>query len=66
MVKLLEKIPDVVRGNCQDIEWRKIIGLRNVLIHEYFGVSIPMVWDIVQSKLTKLKSVCLDLLKEKA
>jgi len=53
------KIPDTIRENSQTIEWRKIVGLRNLLIHEYFGVSIPMVWDIVHNKLTPLKIACL-------
>ena len=58
------KVPEEIKARCQYIEWRKITGLRNVLIHEYFGVSIPMVWDIVQSKLPELKNVCLNLLNE--
>ena len=58
------KIPDTIRENSQTIEWRKIVGLRNLLIHEYFGVSIPMVWDIVHNKLTPLKNACLDLMND--
>lgn len=60
------KIPDQIKENCQAIEWRKIIGLRNILIHEYFGVSISMVWDIVQNKLSPLKIACLDMLDDSA
>ncbi len=58
------KIPDTISENSQTIEWRKIVGLRNLLIHEYFGVSIPMVWDIVHNKLTPLKIACLDLMND--
>ena len=58
------KIPDTIRENSHTIEWCKIVGLRNLLIHEYFGVSIPIVWDIAHTKLEPLKIVCLDLLND--
>ena len=38
------------------IEWRKVIGLRNLLIHEYFGIDAILVWDIIQNDLFPLKS----------
>ncbi|MBW1802380.1 MAG: DUF86 domain-containing protein [Deltaproteobacteria bacterium] len=43
-----EKLADSLKSKSQEIEWRKIIGLRNILAHEYFGVSIPIVWDTSQ------------------
>jgi len=61
----VKNIPETIREKYPEIPWKAMAGMRDELIHEYFGVSIPMVWDIIQSKLTDLKGVCLDLLNEK-
>jgi len=45
------RLPEPICSKAEDIEWRKIKGLRNILIHEYFGVSLPIIWDVVQNKL---------------
>ena len=57
------RLPESIRAGAIDIEWRKIVGLRNILIHEYFGVSLPMVWDVAQNKLDALESSCRKLLE---
>lgn len=51
-----KKIPDVLRRTHSEIEWKKIAGLRDILIHEYFGIDAELVWDIVQNKIPKLIS----------
>jgi uncharacterized protein with HEPN domain len=38
-----------------NIEWRKIIGLRHRIVHEYFGVDLDLVWQIITSDLPELK-----------
>ena len=58
------RLPESLRAATQDVEWRKIIGLRNILAHEYFGVSLPIVWDVVQNKLDLLKATCKMLLNQ--
>jgi uncharacterized protein with HEPN domain len=44
-----------IRNTYPQIEWKKIVGLRNILIHEYFGVDLEIVWDIIENNLEKLK-----------
>ena len=58
------RLPESVRSAASDIDWRKISGLRNILAHEYFGVSLPIVWDVVQNKLQPLETSCRELTKQ--
>ena len=51
-------LPESFRGAMPEIEWRKIIGIRNILIHEYFGISLPIIWDVLQNKLNLLEVSC--------
>ena len=41
------RIPDEIKSYNPEIPWRSLIGLRNRVIHEYFGVDLEIVWDIV-------------------
>lgn len=51
-------LPNEVKNSIPEPEWRKIVGLRNLLLHEYFGVSTRVVWDVVQTKLDPLRAAC--------
>lgn len=51
----VKKVPENVKSKHSDIEWRKIAGLRDILIHEYFGVDIDILWDIINNKRPELK-----------
>jgi len=55
-------LPDEVRKKSSEIEWHKIIALRNILIHEYFGVNLKIIWDVIQNKLDALQTTCRRLL----
>lgn len=54
-------LPDEVRDKMPEIDWRKFKGLRNILIHEYFGINSAIVWDIVRNKLGPLQTACTKL-----
>ena len=49
------RLTDEARKQKSDIEWVQIVGLRNRIVHEYFGVDAEIVWDIITRDLTKLK-----------
>ena len=62
-IRLLEVIGEASRSVSEDlkkqypeIEWREIVDLRNLLLHEYFGVDLNIVWSIIQFDLPPLKS----------
>jgi len=55
-------LPDNIKEKADSIEWYKIVALRNILIHEYFGVSLKIVWDVVQNKLEELETECRNIL----
>jgi uncharacterized protein with HEPN domain len=46
-----KQIPDPVRQRAQEIEWRALAGMRDRLIHSYFGVDYDIVWDVVTNKI---------------
>ena len=48
-------LSDELKATVISVEWREIIDLRNVLIHEYFGIDLKIVWDIVKTDLPILK-----------
>lgn len=49
------RISEELKESNEEIEWRQIIGLRNIVIHQYFGVDDQVIWGIIQHNLPDLK-----------
>jgi len=46
------------------VEWFKISGFRNVLVHDYLGLDLELVWNVIDHDLPRLKKVVQDMLGE--
>lgn len=53
----VKSLPDEFKDKNKEIEWKKIAGFRDVLIHSYARVDLEIVWDVVSNKIEALKRV---------
>lgn len=62
------RLPDNIRADNSHIPWVLIKGMRNRLIHEYFGTDLPVVWNVIKEELPSFKPAIIlireDLLKQ--
>jgi uncharacterized protein with HEPN domain len=58
------RISTSIKENYPEVEWKNIIGFRNISIHEYFGVNFQIVWQIVQIDIPMVKQQFLKILME--
>ncbi len=59
------KLPDEFKKIRSDVEWQDIKDFRNMLIHEYFGVDLEIVWKVIQDDLPVLLSAIKEIKNEK-
>ncbi len=51
----VKNLPEDFKRDHPEIAWQKIAGMRDVLIHQYFGVDLALTWDVIQSDIPDLK-----------
>jgi len=51
----VKNLPEDFRRDHPEIAWQKIAGMRDVLIHQRFGVDLALAWDVIQSDIPDLK-----------
>ena len=50
-----QRISDRVKTNYPDTEWQAISGFRNILVHDYLGLDLNLIWSVVQKRLPPLR-----------
>ncbi|WP_442588245.1 HepT-like ribonuclease domain-containing protein [Pedobacter sp. AW31-3R] len=58
------KVDPAFKSLYPHVEWRKMSGTRNRLIHDYFGIDYDIVWDIIISKLPDLRNAISEIISE--
>ncbi len=64
MGEAVRNIPASFRKKHAKVPWKKIAGMRDILIHEYFGVDMELVWKIANADVLKLKKQIAKLLEK--
>lgn len=54
--ELANKLDDAYRQEHKNIAWKQIYGLRNRIVHDYEGVNLKLVWEIIESDLPDLRN----------
>ena len=57
-------LPTTLTGARQDIAWKSIAGMRDKLVHDYFGVNVDILWDVLTTKLPVLLKQIDDIVHE--
>jgi len=60
----VKNIPDDIKWKFKDIPWRNIMGMRDILIHQYFGVDLELTWEVINNNIPELKNQISSLKKK--
>ena len=59
-----KRVPEEIRDRYPDIPWRRMAGMRDRLIHAYFGIDYKLVWDAIKIEIPRLKPEIIRILEE--
>ncbi|MCD6081228.1 MAG: DUF86 domain-containing protein [Candidatus Omnitrophica bacterium] len=57
-----KNIPEEIKTSYPDIPWKEMAGMRDKVIHEYFGIDLDIVWKTIKARLSSLKESLLKIL----
>ncbi|MHA1241809.1 MAG: HepT-like ribonuclease domain-containing protein [Promethearchaeota archaeon] len=60
----IKNIPNDIKKNYNQIPWKEITGMRDILIHQYFGVDLDPTWQVIDKDLPSLKRQISDISKK--
>ena len=50
------RLPEEFKAQHSDIAWEQIVGLRHRIVHDYFGIDLALIWQILQQDLPSFKA----------
>ena len=56
MAESTQRITEEIKSEYPDVEWRGIAGFRNILVHNYLGLDLAKIWEVIERRLPTLKT----------
>jgi uncharacterized protein with HEPN domain len=66
MAESTQRLSDDLKARRPEVEWHRIAAFRNVLVHDYLGIDVERIWEIMQRDVPELKLAVLTMLGEGA
>jgi len=60
----VKNIPDDIREDYSEIPWKVMAGMRDKVIHEYFGVNIKLIWKTIKERIPEIKPLFDEILSD--
>lgn len=59
-----QRLSQDLKTSHPEVDWRGIAGFRNILVHDYLGINLVRVWEVVERHLPNLKGKIFDIMQE--
>lgn len=64
--EVANRLPDEFKEKYSEIEWHKVVGLRHRIVHEYFGIDLEIIWQILRKDLPGLKKKIMQIISNES
>lgn len=66
MSESTQRLSEALKATHPEVEWQRIVAFRNVLVHDYLGVDLERIWEIIQRDVPEFKRAIAAMLQEKS
>jgi uncharacterized protein with HEPN domain len=65
MAESSQRLSSVIKEKYTDVPWKNISGFRNIIVHDYLGLDLDMIWSVIELELPKLEKILLVMEEQK-